>query len=113
MIDHHSCRSCFEEEESSFHVIAECPALQSYRSEAFKLSIPTTLPNPPEWTVTQVKTFLRISPIGEMLDQTNGLKCKIIGPSGQSDGSVWAGLFLFFFPHLYIPPHHHQRVEEY
>ena len=69
VIDPHSCRSCFEEEESSFHVIAECPALQSYRSEAFKLPIPTILPNPPEWTVTQVKKFLRISPIGEMLDQ--------------------------------------------
>ena len=69
VIDPHSCRSCFEEEESSFHVIAECPALASFRLGAFKLPIPTTLPNPPNWTVTQVKKFLKISPIGEFLDQ--------------------------------------------
>ena len=67
VIDPHSCRLCLEEEESSFHVIAECPAMQSYRSGVFKL--PTILPNPPDWTVTQVEKFLRISPIGEMLEQ--------------------------------------------
>ena len=65
--DPHSCRLCCEEEESSFHVIAECPAMQLYRSEVFKL--PTIIPNPPDWTVTQVVKFLMISPIGEMLDQ--------------------------------------------
>ena len=37
VIDPHSCRLCLEEEESSFHVIAECPAMQSYRSGVFKL----------------------------------------------------------------------------
>ena len=67
VIDPNSCRLCLEDEESSFHVIAECPAMQTYRSRVFKL--PTILSNPPDWTVTQLEKFLRISPIGEMLDQ--------------------------------------------
>ena len=69
IIDPYSCRLCSEEEESSFHVIAECPAMECYRSSAFKLPPPITIPNPPEWTVTQVVKFIRTSPIGEMLDQ--------------------------------------------
>ena len=67
VIDPNSCRLCLEDEESSFHVIAECPAMQTYRSGVFKL--PTILPNPPDWTVMQLEKFLRISPIGEMLEQ--------------------------------------------
>ena len=69
VLDPHSCRLCLEEEESSFHVIAECPAMQIHRSEVFKLSIPKNLPNPPDWTVSQVEKFLKVSPIGKMLDQ--------------------------------------------
>ena len=64
----HSCRLCEEEEESSFHVIAECPATQIYRTGAFQLPIPTILPNPPDWEVSQVDKFLKESPVGEMLD---------------------------------------------
>ena len=67
--DPHSCRLCLEEEESSFHVIAECLAMQSLRSGVFKLPTPTTLPNPPEWTVSQVDRFLNKSSVGDMLDQ--------------------------------------------
>ena len=67
--DPHSCRLCLEEEESSFHVIAECPAMQSLRSRVFKLPTPTTLPNPPDWTVSRVDRFLNKSPVGDMLDQ--------------------------------------------
>ena len=69
IIDPHSCRLCLEDEESSFHVIAECPAMQTHRSGVFKLPIPTTLSNPPDWTVNQVEKFLKVSPVGEMLDQ--------------------------------------------
>ena len=65
--DSHSCRLCCEEEESSFHVIAECPATYSYRWEVFQCS--TILPNPPDWTLEQVERFLKHSPIGNMLDQ--------------------------------------------
>ena len=64
-----SCRLCLEEEESTFHVIAECPATQSVRSKVFELPIPTHLPDPPDWDVSQVVRFLRESPVGDMLDQ--------------------------------------------
>ena len=67
--DPHSCRLCLEDEESLFHVIAECPAMQTHRSGVFKLPTPTTFPNPPDWTVNQVEKFLKVSPVGEMLDQ--------------------------------------------
>ena len=65
--DPHSCRLCYEDEESSFHVIAECPATQSYRWRIFQC--PTILTNPPDWTVNQVDLFLKESQIGQMLDQ--------------------------------------------
>ena len=58
-----------EEEESSFHVIAECPATQSIRTRVFELPIPTILPNPPDWTVSQIVRFLKESTVGHMLDQ--------------------------------------------
>ena len=51
------------------YVIAECLAMQTHRSSVFKLPIPTTLPNPPDWTVNQMEKFLKVSPVGEMLDQ--------------------------------------------
>ena len=69
--DPHSCTLCHEDEESSFHVIAECPATQFFRTEVFKLPIPTILANPPDWTVTQVEKFLKVSPVGEMLSKTD------------------------------------------
>ncbi len=69
MNDPHSCRLCLEEEESSFHVIAECPAMQSLRSRVFKLPTATSLPDPPDWKVSQVDRFRNESPVGDMLDQ--------------------------------------------
>ena len=68
IIDPESCRLCQEDEESSYHVIAECPALQAYRGKIFQLSNPTTLPDPPVWSVMQISKFLRESPVGDMLD---------------------------------------------
>ena len=67
--DPYSCRLCLEEEESSFHVIAECPATQTLRTRVFELSIPKCLPNPPDWTVSQLVRFLKESSVGDMLDQ--------------------------------------------
>ena len=69
VIDMYSCRLCEEEEESSFHVIAECPAMRIFRMGAFKLPIPTILPNPPDWEISQIEKFLNASPVGNMLDQ--------------------------------------------
>ena len=68
IIDPESCRLCQEDEESSYHVIAECPALQAYRGKIFQLPNPTTLPDPPVWSVEQISKFLRESPVGDMLD---------------------------------------------
>ena len=64
--DPESCRLCQEDEESSYHVIAECPAMQYFRGKIFQT--PTLLPDPPVWTVMQIDRFLRESPIGDMLD---------------------------------------------
>ena len=64
--DPHSCRLCYEDEESSFHVIAECLAMQTYRQEVFQCL--TALPDPPDWTVDQVEKFLKISPVWNMLE---------------------------------------------
>ena len=69
VIDMYSCRLCEEEEESSFHVIAECPAMRIFRTGAFKLPIPTVLPNPPDWEISQIEKFLNESPVGNMLVQ--------------------------------------------
>ena len=69
ILDPYSCRLCLEEEESSFHVIAECPAMQIHRTEVFKQPVPKNLPNPPDWTLSQVEKFLKVSPVGRMLDQ--------------------------------------------
>jgi ribonuclease HI len=44
----YSCRLCEEDEESSFHVIAECPAMQTHRSKVFKTQGNRKLPYPPE-----------------------------------------------------------------
>ena len=63
--DLYSCRFCLEDEESSYHVIAECPALKPYRNVAFGNS--STLPNPMEWSITQVWNFLKISSIDTLL----------------------------------------------
>ena len=54
---------------SSFHVIAECPATQTLRTRVFELPIPKCLPNPPDWTVSQLVRFLKESSVGDMLDQ--------------------------------------------
>ena len=64
--DPHSCRLCYEDEESSFHVIAECLAMQTYGWEVFQCL--TTLPNPLDWTVNEVEKFLKISPLWNMLE---------------------------------------------
>ena len=63
--DLYSCRFCLEDEESSYHVIAECPALKTYRYVAFGNS--STLPNPMEWSIIQVQNFLKISSIDTLL----------------------------------------------
>ena len=60
------CRYCMEDDETSFHVISECPALARQRLEVFGAF---TLTSPLQWS-NQVTTFLRNTPIGDLLDLT-------------------------------------------
>ena len=63
--DPYSCRLCLEDEESSFHIIAECPATQIHRWVVFYS--PSILGEHPEWTVKQMNSFLKISKVVDML----------------------------------------------
>ena len=63
--DPESCRLCLEDEESSFHVIAECPALLRARYEIFNKQI---LKSYPTWEVKQIEKFMKKTPLAEMLD---------------------------------------------
>ena len=64
-IDPGSCRLCMEDEESSFHIIGECPAMEHIRFEIFHRNI---LGRKPIWEISQVEKFLRVSKVGNMLD---------------------------------------------
>ena len=50
------CRLCLEDEESSWHVVAECPALAEPRRQVFGTCV---LPTPLEWHPTQLLRYLR------------------------------------------------------
>ncbi len=57
------CRLCMEDEESSFHIIAECPALATARRTTFGTHC---LVQPLEWS-HQVLMFLRGQTIGHLI----------------------------------------------
>ena len=63
--DPYSCRFCLEDEETSYHLIAECPELQATRWTVFQA--PSNLEKHPSWTVKQLNMFLEISKVGKML----------------------------------------------
>jgi len=59
------CRLCGEDEETSFHIVAECPALARTRLSVlgyFKLSEPL------DWSVSKVLCFLRETSVEELMD---------------------------------------------
>ena len=58
------CRMCGEEDESSFHIIGECPALWKIRADIFQEL--RSLSNPPKWEVPQFMKFLKMSGISEL-----------------------------------------------
>jgi len=60
------CRLCLEDEESSFHIVAECPALARPRLQVLGSSI---LAEPLTWSVTQVLSFLQEAHIEHLFDQ--------------------------------------------
>ena len=64
------CRLCMEgEDESSFHVVAECPALANLRRQTIGRGIPF-LSSPFEWDPVSLTGFLREADIVSMMAST-------------------------------------------
>ena len=61
-----TCRLCLEEEETSWHLIGECPALWQQRGDSFESY---QLNHPPDWKVPQFLNFLRKAKIAEINDR--------------------------------------------
>ncbi len=64
------CRLCLEDEETSWHLMAECPALWKSRQETFQQ---TFLEPPPEWKVYQIPQFVLRAQIGDLLKAQGNL----------------------------------------
>ena len=67
-----TCRLCLEEEETSWHIISECPALWSLRQNSFGTFF---LEEPSNWKPHQLQKFLKSPSIlelnsGEVLNQS-------------------------------------------
>ncbi len=58
------CRLCEEEEESSYHIITECPALARVR---FEILGTTSLVDPSDWSVNQVIRLLREASVDDLM----------------------------------------------
>ena len=56
------CRFCLEDDETSWHVIGECPALWLKISDSFNTFF---LDNPPEWNYSNLLKFLRLTDLEE------------------------------------------------
>ena len=59
------CRLCLEDEETSSHIIADCPALARIRFGIFGAPFVTF---PLQWSLVQIATFLQEGNIGSLLD---------------------------------------------
>ena len=59
-----NCRFCDQQEESSFHVVNQCPRLAWKRMEIFKTQLGAT--SNPGWQVRQLVAFLSYPSISEM-----------------------------------------------
>ena len=57
------CRLCTEEEETSWHIIGDCPMLRTKRWQSFG---EPDLDNPPEWRPWKLQQFLHDAKIAEM-----------------------------------------------
>ena len=60
------CRLCMEDDESSWHVVAECPALARTRLSVFGSH---ALEAPPNWSPNQLARFLREPSMRMLFDQ--------------------------------------------
>lgn len=62
------CRLCLEDEESSYHIVAECPALAECRLRVFGTPFQTTSL---QWETKEVTSFVHEAQIGLLLDPTD------------------------------------------
>ena len=63
-----TCRFCSEEEETSWHIIGECPVLYNKRWRAFNTPF---LEDPPVWRNYQLLRFMQLAKISELNKREN------------------------------------------
>ena len=62
------CRLCLEDEETSLHIAAECPALAAVRQQIFGTPFHST---PLRWSAREIVSFVRGASIDSLLDPAN------------------------------------------
>ena len=62
------CRLCLEDEETSLHIMAECPALARVRQQVFGTPFQST---PLQWSTKEIVSFVREASIDSLLDPAN------------------------------------------
>ena len=60
---HPSCRFCKESEETSWHLIGDCPKLLAKRRDSFKTIF---MDHPPKWKPLQLMKFLHAAKMDEL-----------------------------------------------
>ena len=63
--DENECRLCLEDEETTLHIMAECPALARVRAQIFGTTFQST---PLLWSTKEIVSFVREASIGSLLD---------------------------------------------
>ena len=66
--DDNECRLCLEDTETSFHIVAECPALAEPRLRTFGTLF--LKQNALQWSSKEIASFIREASIGPLLDPT-------------------------------------------
>ena len=61
--EHEECRLCLEDEESSWHILAECPALTRQRMRYLKLG---TLAAVSKWNARHIIAMLKIQEVTDL-----------------------------------------------
>ncbi len=69
-----TCRLCLEDEETTWHIAAECPAIVSHRVDAFKCRYVTQDHMFPTWTVQAVVGFLTVPTIAAIFSPNSGIE---------------------------------------
>ena len=68
--DDAECRLCLEDDETTFHVLAECPALAEPRMQVFGSTIQAA---PLQWTIQELVSFVCRASINHLFDPTGAL----------------------------------------